>query len=61
MSELENHTYKMLLSELEEMEILIDVYQRTWGPNSDEVKLLDSKVYALNLKILDILNENRGL
>lgn len=61
MSELENHTYKMLLSELGKMEKLLDVYQRTWGSNSDEVKLLDSKVYALNLKILDILNENRGL
>jgi hypothetical protein len=32
-----------------------------WGNDSDEVKELDKKVYDINLKLLDILDEHRGL
>lgn len=61
MDSLTKHTYRLLLRELNDLQIKAHVYCNMWGSESDEVKDLDSKIYDLNVKILDILNDNRGL
>ena len=54
-------TYLMLYKELNILLKKIEVYNIMWGNDSDEVKELDKKVYDINLKLLDILDEHRGL
>jgi len=55
------NTYLMLYKELNILLKKIEVYNRLWGNDSDEVKELDKKVYDINLKLLDILDNHRGL
>lgn len=55
------NTYLMLYKELDILLKKIEVYNIMWGNDSDEVKQLDKKVYDINLKLLDILDEHRGL
>ena len=55
------NTYLMLYKELNILLKKIEVYNIMWGNDSEEVKELDKKVYDINLKLLDILDEHRGL
>lgn len=55
------NTYLMLYKELNILLKKIEVYNRLWGNDSNEVRELDKKVYNINLKLLDILDEHRGL
>lgn len=55
------NTYLMLYKELNILLKKIEVYNIMWGNDSNEVKELDKKVYDINLKLLDILDEHRGL
>lgn len=55
------NTYFALYKELDILLKKIEVYSMMWGSDSEEVKELDKKVYDINLKLLDILNEHRGL
>lgn len=54
-------TYLMLYKELNILLKKLEVYNIMWGNDSDEVKELDKKVYDINLKLLDILDDHRGL
>jgi hypothetical protein len=54
-------TYLMLYKELNILLKKIEVYNIMWGNDSNEVKELDQKVYDINIKLLNILDNHRGL
>ena len=46
---------QQLIQQIEELEVKIEVYCQLWGPSSQEVTTLQSRMQMLSYKLLDMM------
>lgn len=44
-----------LMGKLYELEIKLEVYSTAWGPDSEEVKVIEHEISRINEQILDLM------